>query len=593
MHELQGLPTELLLKVVSVLHCSQDVAAVASTCKQLNRVASGELYERIRLHIAARTGSAKLGVFVNLASSLFLGDPDLRNSTKTIAITLPGLSSTQWQFIPRLVSSEVTKKLRAADLAGATEELRRWGLTTVEQRISLVDGQVGAYITLLLRACQNIRTLTLDGNFFEMLELWYTDLSVFDKLDTVELITTDTERVPRPLPSVAILAGLSDVPNLRTLRLTVNGAWTFRQTGPSQPLRGPFHLITNITVLVLWKSELKMSTIRTLLGHMPHLVTLEIDLLFGIQIESHDFNLKWCLVDLRRLRKAILGTGLGGPLGRNRAEGKHCSSMLENLKISVDFSVSHSFTPAETRVFEDYVLPEQEEALNGWDESDSDESSDESSEQDEENDSEQDEESGSEEEEEDEDEEGNDGDEDEEGDDGNYSYGAVYESDTVFGPNHQRRTHWEINKLGSLKRLKNLKKLEIEPMLLFGNLRSTPAQGDSDIEPERIDCWTPLDTLLPDTLEEFHITCGPVDWVLLWERKWKIVQSKGAGADLDSLFEMFKAYKEGGGNMPNLRKVVNTTQASVGLPEGASWDEQQMRLKNMLNDLAIDYEWSG
>lgn len=588
MPELLDLPTELLLKVVSVLHRSQDVAAVAFTCKQLNRVASGELYERLRLHIAACNDSAKLGVFVNLASSLFLGDPDLRNSTKTIAITLPDLST---YFLPRLVSLEVTKKLHTAASADAMEELRQWGLTTLEQRISLADGQVWAYITLLLRACQNIRTLTLDGNFFEKLEFWDTDLTVFEKLDTVELITTDTERVPRPRPSVPILASLSDVPNLRTLRLTVNGTWTFSGAWLMQLPPRRFHLFTNITVLVLWKSELKMLTIRALLGHMPHLVTLEIDLLFGIQIESHDFDLKWCLVDLRRLRKAILGTGLGSPLGENRAEGKHCSSTLENLKISVDFSLRRSLTSAGTGVFEDHVLPEQEEASSGWDDSDSDESSDESSEQEEENDSEQDEEDNSEDEEYDnedeyEDEEGDDG-------DGNISYGAVYESDTMSIPNHRRRTHWEINKLGSLKRLKNLKKLEIEPMLLFGNLRPIPAQDDSDMEPERIPRWTPLDALLPDTLEEFHITCGPVDWVLLWERKWKIVVSQGVGADLDSLFEMFKAYKEEGGNMPNLRKVVNTAQASVGPPKGASWDEQQMQLKNMLNDLAIDYEWSG
>ncbi|KAF9639732.1 hypothetical protein BFW01_g11538 [Lasiodiplodia theobromae] len=588
MPELLDLPTELLLKVVSVLHRSQDVAAVAFTCKQLNRVASGELYERIRLHIAAPNDPAKLGVIVNLASSLFLGDPALRNSTKTIAITLPPLST---HYLPRLVSPEVMKNLHAAASADASEELARWGMTASQQRVSLADGQVWAYITLFLRACQNIRTLTLDGNFFEKLGFWDTDLSVFEELDTVELITTDTERFPRPRPSVTILASLSDVPNLRTLRLTVNGPWNFPRLWLLQAPRRSFHLFTNITVLVLWKSELNMLTIRTLLGHMPHLVTLEIDLLFGIQIESHDFSLKWCLVDLCRLRKAILGTGLPGALGRNRAEGKHCSSMLENLKISVDFSLRRSRTPTEIMIFEDHVLPEQEEASSGWDDSDSDESSDESSEQEEESDSDQDEESDSDDEDEDEENDSEDEDEDEEGD--SVSYGAVYESDTTSGPIHQRRTHWEINKLGSLKRLKNLKKLEIEPMLLFGNLRSAPAQDDSDMEPERIPYWAPLDALLPDSLEEFHIACGPVDWVLLWESEWKIEESQGAGADLDSLFEMFKAYKEGGGNMPNLRKVVNTAQASVGPPEGASWDEQQMQLKNMLEDLAIDYEWSG
>ncbi|KAL1628964.1 hypothetical protein SLS54_001655 [Diplodia seriata] len=570
MPALLDLPTELLQKVVSTLPRSQDVAAVAATCRKLNRVASGELYENIRLKLPEPVDLKDLGVIVNLASSLFLGDPVLRHSTKSISITLPDMST---RFLPRLVP----RRLRAtADIAG----LEQWGITTLDQSVNLADGQVWAYMTLLLHACRNIHTLHLDGNFFKMLDFWKTDLQAFGKLQTVELITSGAASVPRPPPSVAILAGLSHIPNLRTLRLTISGNWV-RGLDPVRPIfRSEFPPFAHITTLALWKCELRMLVIRTLLGHMPHLVSLEIDLLFVIDLREQDNTLKWCLIDLGRLRKAILGTGLGGALGKYRKEGQHCSNTLEHLKISVDFSCKR-FTKSSSNMDLDYqVLPEQEEASWGWDDSDSDESSEEDDDDDDElenHDEEDDSEDDSEEEREEEVEV--------------KMYGAVYSMEPGNPPYPQRRgTQWEINELGSLKGLKKLKTLEIEPMFLSGNHRPIPTQGDDDVEPGPRPRWTPLDVLLPDSLEEFRIANGPVGWVLL-SGDTDFLRTQGAGADLSSLSDMFVAYKEGGGHLPNLRKVVHTVRASPCPWDDPSWDEQQMELKGMLKDLAVDYEW--
>ncbi|OJD31943.1 uncharacterized protein BKCO1_4300057 [Diplodia corticola] len=575
MPDLLDLPNELLLRVVSTLPRSQDVAAVAATCKLLNHVASGELYENIRLQISGPGHRKDLGVIVKLASSVFVGDPVLRNSTKTISITIPDVFT---RYLPRLAPPEIQNMISAA---GSEEMMKRWCVKTSDQRANLRGGHIWAYLALLLHACRNIRSLRLDGNFFVMLDFWQTDLDAFEKLETVELLISRAPSIPRPPPSAVVIAGLSHIPNLKTLRLTASGDWISSLRPVRRSLcRTHYPPFAHLTALALWKCELRMLAIRALLGHMPRLVSLEIDLLFALDPNRQRFVLKWCLIDMRRLRKAILGTGLGGDLRKYRKEGLHCSSTLEHLKISVDFACKSYKTSPNRLDYDNQVLPEQAEEQHGWDDSDSDGSS------------------------EGEDDDDDDDDDDEEDDNENESEGEGEEGFEIrrYGsvcrviecpPNPRGTctcTTWEINRLGSLKGLKKLKTLEIEPMLLFGYPRSAPIPGHDETGPRQPFRWTPLDTLLPDTLEEFRIANGPVRWVL-FQGDQDFSKWPGVGADLGDLFDIFLSYKEGGGSLPNLRKVVHMVRASPRPSGDLSWNEQQTRLKDMLKGLGVDYEY--
>ncbi|GME59771.1 uncharacterized protein LTHEOB_1494 [Neofusicoccum parvum] len=433
----------------------------------LNLAASGNLYKNIRLRIDDPEGRpSKLYSIIRLGATLYREDPALRSSTKSISITLPDTS--------------------------VTEHRKRWGLMEQIQRDHLIKGELWAFTTLLLRACLNLRKLTLDGNFYQVLSFWRTDLAQFPLLETVELITSDMEHVPRANPCSQVFQGLARLPNLRKLRLTASGSWVHPGILIEQPLQFPTY--PHLTVLVLWRSELPMYTLRALLALMPNLVRFEIDI----------------------IRK------------------------LETLKISLDFCIK---TCCKSLLDEGYdssqSLAVDDDPDGYWD---SEESDSENESEDDVPDNEDD----------------NDGDQD-------YYDDAQEEvschSNHTLSDTFRPGTNWGIYGLGSLKTLPKLKTLEIDPMLLFGDRRAS--------------------------LQELHITSGYVEWFLC-ANGGNFLKTRGAGTNPKILIEMFQAYKERGGKLAQLHKVVHLAHS-----QGQGWSEEQNRLKDLLECLDIHYECSS
>ncbi|GME40540.1 uncharacterized protein LTHEOB_1494 [Neofusicoccum parvum] len=479
----------------------------------LNLAASGNLYKNIRLRIDDPEGRpSKLYSIIRLGATLYREDPALRSSTKSISITLPDTS--------------------------VTEHRKRWGLMEQIQRDHLIKGELWAFTTLLLRACLNLRKLTLDGNFYQVLSFWRTDLAQFPLLETVELITSDMEHVPRANPCSQVFQGLARLPNLRKLRLTASGSWVHPGILIEQPLQFPTY--PHLTVLVLWRSELPMYTLRALLALMPNLVRFEIDIMYAIHMRCHDFDIAHACIDLRKLGKAIRGKGLIGPPRECRDRGFHFSRKLETLKISLDFCIK---TCCKSLLDEGYdnsqSLAVDDDPDGYWD---SEESDSENESEDDVPDNEDD----------------NDGDQD-------YYDDAQEEvschSNHTLSDTFRPGTNWGIYGLGSLKTLPKLKTLEIDPMLLFGDRRAS--------------------------LQELHITSGYVEWFLC-ANGGNFLKTRGAGTNPKILIEMFQAYKERGGKLAQLHKVVHLAHS-----QGQGWSEEQNRLKDLLECLDIHYECSS
>ncbi|KAL1633985.1 hypothetical protein SLS56_002576 [Neofusicoccum ribis] len=556
---LLDLSTELLQEIAALLPLSQDVAAVARTCRMLNLAASGILYKNIRLRIDDSEGRpSKLYSIIRLGATLYREDPALRSSTKSISITLPDTRSVSNS---RLCPPELQFVCRVPSV---TEHRKRWGLMEQIQRDHLMQGELWAFMTLLLRACLNLRKLTLDGNFYQVLSFWRTDLAQFPLLETVELITSDVVHVPRANPCSQVFQGLARLPNLRKLRLTASGSWVHPGILIEQPLQFPTY--PHLTVLVLWRSELPMYTLRALLALMPNLVRFEIDIMYAIHMRCHDFDIAYACIDLRKLGKAIRGKGLIGPLRECRDRGFHFSRKLETLKISLGFCTK---TCCKSLLDEGYdssqSLAVDDDPDGYWD---SEESDSENESEDDFPDNEDD----------------NDGDQDyyDDAQEGVSCHTNHNLSDT-FGPG----TRWGIYGLGSLKTLPKLKTLEIDPMLLFGDRRDEPCQLDEQGSPRYSTRWRPLDAILPASLQELHITSGYVEWFLC-ANGGNFLKTRGAGTNPKILIEMFQAYKERGGKLAQLHKVVHLAHS-----QGQDWSEEQNRLKDLLECLDIRYECSS
>lgn len=55
---------------------------------------------------------------------------------------------------------------------------------------------------------------------------------------------------------------------------------------------------------------------------------------------------------------------------------------------------------------------------------------------------------------------------------------------------------------------------------------------------------------------------------------------------MNALLEMFRTYKEPGGSLPQLRKVVQVASNPCEYPK---WIQQQLR--ELLSDIGIQYDW--